>query len=153
MWGDLDDSSTLKCSAKFCGIINGPFFAPDLTKSVEANITEDSWVAYYEEIYGCVPTDNVGRASKLEKKAKLSFSSEEVEKGILGLSVNKSPGTDGVPQDLHLSDVRVWVPVLTAFINAVVVVGRPQSWAMSTIVLLFKKGKGVSLHAIGLFPF
>lgn len=138
-WKELLDSSTLRSSSKFWSIVNGPLFDETTTRALDSHITEEEWVLHFNTMFWC-STELSPKSTYNSNSPVVKFDLGEVLEGIMGLSSNKAPGPDGLPPDLFKSDPSFWAPILVALFNAAAQQGCPKSWAVSTIVPIFKKG-------------
>ena len=109
------------------------------------SITEDQWADHFEKVFtlglhGHGETiENVTRVHEIEKMDE-NFTMEELEAGIKKLGKNKSPGEDGIPNEIWKALGSNAKHVLLQIMNSCLNDRLPESWATTVTVPIFKKG-------------
>ncbi|XP_078507013.1 uncharacterized protein LOC144767468 [Lissotriton helveticus] len=138
-WREILDPSTLRCSSRFWALMKKPFLVQVPGDGLECYIPKEEWESHFKQLY-CSPVEERTIFAPTDNVKMISFSRGEVMEGIVGLTAGKAPGPDGIPPDLFKSEPSFWSPILESVFNAAVKYGCPQSWGVSTIVPVFKKG-------------
>ncbi|GBP94067.1 LINE-1 reverse transcriptase homolog [Eumeta japonica] len=112
-----------------------------ITKYVEGFVA----TSYYKKLY-----ENKKTKEEIDLANTISIPSileAEVEKAIDTQSIDKTPGLDGINNEILKQGKEILIPVLTDMYNDVrdteII---PQQWTKSNIILLYKKG---DKHEIG----
>lgn len=102
---------------------------------------------FYKELYG-----NEGSHQRTRQEALIPLSvvpsiiESEVRCAIQHLKSDKSPGDDGITNDILKAIIDPLVPILTSLFNDMLTLNKvPKEWGISIITLLYKKGDPADL--------
>ena len=115
-------------------------------KATNNNITEDEWVKHYKKVFSAPETRNGGEAvaknstvREIEELDK-NFSMEELEDGIKRLGRKKSPGEDGIPNEVWKALGPKAKEALLHTMNTCFRGNLPPNWGTTITVPIHKKG-------------
>lgn len=114
-----------------------------LTKSRKNVIT--SATNFYKKLYATQTQDTIPdietNRSDTNTNETFSITEDEVLKHILKLKPEKSPGPDGLKNEMLKIGAKQLTKPLTRIFNKIIEIGKiPEQWYKSDIILLYKKG-------------
>jgi len=123
------------------------------------SIVEHTWLDYYQKLWTKQFNDNTTerKCAKLTENCVDLITSEELEITIKSLKARKSPGSDGINNELYKHTPKSFLHKFLNFLNVCWIYGDiPEEWR-TAIVIIHKKGdrnnpdnyRGISLLNTG----
>ena len=120
----------------------------DGTETVGAEETASELLSFFssvfqEEPYGPLEKECYKKCDNFTEIGNLTFSVEDVEKELMALNMDKSPGPDGIHPKLLRSlaaDPSFVIAVHSLFLKCAADRKIPDDWKMANVVALHKKG-------------
>ena len=108
-------------------------------------IPKETWVDYLKNIYGKEHSESDPNNPQIITDDNLVISKKDVKVALKKLKNRKSPGVDGITNELLKYGGESIIEQLLILINKILQSHKiPDEWRISRTVLLFKKGdKGV----------
>ena len=105
------------------------------------NVSKEEWEAFYSSTLPERQTDNTQFYGVLYPETDLKFTIEELRCSISKLKTNKSPGTDGITNELLKSLPTAWTEYLLALLNKMFQSeSTPNNLVDIEVIMLHKKG-------------
>ena len=106
-------------------------------------ITEHTWLDYYQKLWTKQPTDTTTeeKSAKLTEKCVDLITMEELDATIKTLRPKKSPGLDGINNELYKHAPKSFLHKFLNFLNICWIYGDiPEEWRTAIVIPIHKKG-------------
>jgi hypothetical protein len=105
-------------------------------------IVEHTWLDYYQKLWTKQFNDNTteGKGAKLTENCVDLITMEELETSIKGLKARKSPGSDGINNELYKHTPKSFLHKFLNFLNVCWIYGDiPEEWRTAIVMPIHKK--------------
>lgn len=103
-------------------------------------IEESTWIEYLTELFRGDSTQENG-PQNITINESTTITAEEVKETLKKIKNRKSPGQDGIPNELLKYGGESLVTEITSLANKILLEQRiPSAWKTSTMILMFKRG-------------